>query len=260
MGWHCQVNFPFPGSPLVRHTRGMNTPPATNPYKRHRFPAEIISHCVWLYFRFCLSYRDVEELMAARGITLTYEAVRSWCLKFGQTYANELRRRRPRPGDKWHLDEVFLTIHGERHYLWRAVDQDGYVLDILVQRRRDKHAAKKFFRKLLKGLRYVPRVIITDKLRSYGAAKQEILPSIEHRQHRYLNNRAENSHQPTRQRERRMQRFKSPGHVQRFLSAYGPIASHFRPRRHLLPAPVYRQEMRQRFQAWQEMTGTPLAA
>jgi putative transposase len=244
----------------VWHTRGMNTPPATNPYKRHRFPAEIISHCVWLYFRFCLSYRDVEELMAARGITLTYEAVRSWCLKFGQTYANELRRRRPRPGDKWHLDEVFLTIHGERHYLWRAVDQDGYVLDILVQRRRDKHAAKKFFRKLLKGLRYVPRVIITDKLRSYGAAKQEILPSIEHRQHRYLNNRAENSHQPTRQRERRMQRFKSPGHVQRFLSAYGPIASHFRPRRHLLPAPVYRQEMRQRFQAWQEMTGTPLAA
>ena len=237
----------------------MNTPP-TNPYKRHRFPAEIISHCVWLYFRFCLSYRDVEELMAARGITLTYEAVRSWCLEFGQTYANELRRRRPRPGDKWHLDEVFLTIHGERHYLWRAVDQDGYVLDILMQRRRDKHAAKKFFRKLLKGLRYVPRVIITDKLRSYGAAKQEILPSVEHRQHRYLNNRAENSHQPTRQRERRMQQFKSPGHAQLFLSVYGPIISHFRPRRHLLPAPVYRQEMRQRFQAWQEIIGTPLAA
>jgi putative transposase len=238
----------------------MNRLPVSNPYKRHRFPAEIISHCVWLYFRFCLSYRDVEERMAARGVILTYEAVRSWCRKFGQAYANALRQRHPRPGDKWHLDEVFLTIHGERQYLWRAVDQDGYVLDILVQRRRDTHAAKKFFRKLLKGLRYVPRVIITDKLRSYGAAKQEILPSVEHRQHRYLNNRAENSHQPTRQRERRMQQFKSPGHAQRFLSVYGPIISHFRPRRHLLPAPVYRQEMRQRFQAWQEIIGTPLAA
>jgi putative transposase len=238
----------------------MNTPPTSHPYKRHRFPAEIISHCVWPYFRFCLSYRDVEELMAERGISLTYEAVRSWCRKFGQAYANQLRRRRPRPGDKWHLDEVFLTIRGVQHYLWRAVDQDGHVLDILVQSRRNKKAAKKFFRKLLKGLTYVPRVIITDKLKSYGAAKPEILPGVKHRQHRYLNNRAENSHQPTRQRERRMPRFKSPGHAQRFLSAYGPIASHFRPRRHLLPAPLYHQEMRQRFQAWQEMTGTPLAA
>jgi putative transposase len=135
---------------------------------------------------------------------------------------------------------VFLTIRGERHYLWRAVDQEGNILDILVQRQRNKKAAKKFFRKLLKGLRYDPRVIITDQLRSYGAAKREILPSVEHRQHRYLNNRAENSHQPTRQRERRLQRFKSPGHAQRFLSAYGPIASHFRPRRHRLSAPAYR--------------------
>jgi putative transposase len=180
--------------------------------------------------------------------------------KFGQSSANQLRRRRPRPGDKWHLDEVFLTIHGERHYLWRAVDQEGNILDILVQRRRDKHAAKKFFRKLLKGLTYVPRVIITDKLKSYGAAKREILPGVEHRQHRYLNNRAENSHLPTRQREQRMQRFKSPGHAQRFLAAYGPIASHFRPRRHLLPASVYRQEMAHRFQIWREITGTTMAA
>jgi putative transposase len=215
----------------------MNPPPASNPYKRHRFPAEIISHSVWLYYRFSLSYRDVEELMAERGVTLSHEAVRYWCRKFGQTYANALRRRQPRPGDKWHLDEVFLTINGQRHYLWRAVDQDGHVLDILVQRRRDKAAAKKFFRKLLKGLTYVPRVIITDKLPSYGAAKREILPGVEHRQHRYLNNRAENS----RQRERVMRRFKSAGHAQRFLSAYGPILSHFRPRRHLLPARVYRQ-------------------
>ena len=197
----------------------MNTPPAPNPYKRHRFPAEIISHCVWLYFRFCLSYRDVEELMAERGIILTYEAVRYWCRKFGQAYANQLRRRRPRPGDKWHLDEVFLTINGQRHYLWRAVDQHGHVLDILVQSRRNMKAAKRFFRKLLKGLTYVPRVIITDRLKSYGAALRESLPSVEHRQHRYLNNRAENSHQPTRQRERHMQGFKSPGHAQRFLAA-----------------------------------------
>jgi putative transposase len=234
----------------------MHTTVPPDSYKHHRFPAEIISHSVWLYYRFCLSYRDVEELLFARGIIVTYEAIRKWCHKFGQSYANQLRRRCPRPGDKWHLDEVFLTINKERHYLWRAVDQDGSTLDILVQRRRDKHAAKKFFRKLLKGLAYVPRVLITDKLKSYGAAKREILPSVEHRQQRYLNNRAENSHQPTRQRERRMQRFKSAGHAQRFLSAYGLIASHFRPRRHLLPAPEYRQEMAQRFQIWREITET----
>jgi putative transposase len=155
---------------------------------------------------------------------------------------------------------VFLPIKGERHYLWRAVDQDGNVLDILVQRRRDKRAAKKFFRKLLKGLTYVPRVIVTDKLKSYGAAKREILPGVEHRQHRYVNHRAENSHQPTRQRERRMQRFKSPGQAQRFLAAYGPIAQHFRPHRHRLFAPAYRHEMGNRFQSWQEITSPALAA
>src|SRR2546425_6597748 len=237
------------------------TPSATpDRYKHHRFPAEIISHGVWLYYRFCLSHRDVEELLFARGVLVTYEAIRKWCGKFGQDYANQLRRRRPRPGDKWHLDEVFLTIHGERHYLWRAVDQDGNVLDILVQRRRDKNAAKRCFRKLLKGCQYVPRVIITDKLKSYGAAKREILPGVEHRQHRYLNNRAEHSHQPTRQRERRMQGFKSPGHAQRFLSAYGLIAQHVRPRRHLLPAAAYRDEMKHRFESWAEITGTKRAA
>jgi putative transposase len=233
---------------------------STPTYKNHRFPPDIISHAVWLYFRFCLSYRDVEELLFARGIIVTYEAIRKWCRKFGQSYANELRHRRPGPGDKWHLDEVFLTINGERHYLWRAVDQDGHILDILVQSRRNKKAAKKFFRKLLKGLTYAPRVIITDKLKSYEAAKREIMPGVEHRQHRYLNNRAENSHQPTRQRERRMQGFKSAGHAQRFLSAYGPIAQHFRPRRHLLPAPEYRRELGQRFRTWQDITHLPTAA
>ena len=236
--------------------------PAANPerYKNHRFPPEIISHAVWLYFRFTLSYRDVEEMMLARGIVVTYEAIRQWCRKFGQDDANQIRRRRPRPGDKWHLDEVFLTINGERYYLWRAVDQDDNVLDILVQSRRNKKAAKKFFRKLLKGLQYVPRVVITDKLRSYGAAKREILPGVEHRQSRYLNNRCENSHRPTRQRERRMQGFKSDGHAQRFLSAFGPIFQHFRPRRHLLSASEYRDEMSNRFDSWAEMTGTKRAA
>src|SRR5918999_2166891 len=237
----------------------MNTSAPTNHYKGHRFPVEIISHGVWLDFRFCLSYRDVEELLFVRGVMVSYEAIRKWCRKFGQAYANQLRRRRPRPGDKWHMDEVVLTINGKRHYLWRAVDQEGHVLDILVQRRRNKQAAKKFFRKLLKGLTYVPRVIVTDKLKSYEAAKREILPGVEHRQHRYLNNRAENSHQPTRQREQRMQRFKSPGHAQRFLSAYGPIAQHFRPRRHRLSAQAYRQEMRRRFAIWRDITGLPTA-
>jgi putative transposase len=172
----------------------MNSLPTPNLYKRHCVPADIISHCVWLYFRFCLSYRDVEELMAERDVLLTYEVVRYWCRKFGQAYAHQLRRQRPRPGDTWHLDEVFLTIDGERYYLRQAVDWDGHVLDILVQRRRDKKVAKKFFHKLLKGLTYVPRVLVTDKPQSYGAAKREVLPSVEHRQHRYLNNRAENSH------------------------------------------------------------------
>jgi putative transposase len=246
--------------PINRREAAMHTAAPTHPDKHHRFPAEIISHGVWLYFRCCLRYRDVEELLLARGVIVTYEAIRKWCRKFGQAYANQLRCRRPKPGDKWHLDEVFLTIHGERHYLWRAVDQDGDVLDILVQGRRNKHAAKRFFRKRLKGLRYVPRVIITAKLASYGAAKRELLPGVEHRQHRYLNNRAENSPQPTRQRERRMQGFKVPGQAQRFLSASGPIAQHFRPRRHLLSAPDYRHEMEQRFRIWDEITGAVMAA
>jgi putative transposase len=229
-------------------------------YQRHRFPPAIIAHAVWLYFRFALSYRDVEELLAARGVVVTYETIRQWCQKFGQAYANELRRRRPRPGDMWHLDDVFISIMGETHYLWRAVDQAGNVLDILVQRRRNKAAAKKFFRRLLKGLQYIPRVVITDKLASYESAKREVLPSVEHRRHKGLNNRAENAHQPTRERERRMRRFKSPGHAQRFLAADGPIASHFRPRRHRLSAATYRQTRAERFAIWGEVAGIAAAA
>jgi len=237
--------------------RTNTTPPN---YKGFRFLSEIISHAVWLYFRFSLSFRDVEELLAQRGIVVSYETVRQWCLKFGQTYANELRRRHPHCGDKWHLDEVFLTIRSERQYLWRAVDQDGNVLDILVQSRRNKHAAKRFFRKLLKELQYVPRVIITDKLKSYAAAKREILPGVEHRQHKGLNNRAENSHQPTRLREKKMRRFKSAKQAQRFLSAFGPISGHFQPRRHRLSAGEYRAFLQDRFLVWNEVTRGKQAA
>ncbi len=233
----------------------MKTNTAAPSYKRYRYPAEIIAHTVWLYFRFSLSFRDVEELMATRGVILSYETVRRWTLKFGQQYANELKRRRPHPGDTWHLDEVFLTIQGKAVYLWRAVDQHGNVLDILVQSRRNKAAAKKFFRRLLKGCEYVPRVIVTDKLASYGAAKREVLPSVKHRQHKRLNNRAENSHQPTRQRERTMRRFKSAGHAQRFLSTHGPIRDHFCPRRHRLGAHAYKEERGRRFLMWTEVTG-----
>ena len=238
----------------------MKEHPAAPDYKRHRFPPEIIAHAVWLYCRFARSYRDVEELLAARGVILTDETVRQWCRKFGQAYANALRRRRPRPGDKWHLDEVFISINGTTHYLWRAVDHDGNVLDILVQSRRNKQAARKFFRRLLKNLASVPRVLISDKLASYGAARQDVLPSVEHRRHKGLNNRSENSHQPTRERERRMRRFKSPGHAQRFLAAYGPIASHFRPRRHRLTAHAYRETRTGRFATWRAVTGSPAMA
>lgn len=167
---------------------------------------------------------------------VSHESIRRWCAKFGQAYANGLRRRRARPGGKWHLDEVYVKINGTTHYLWRAVDQDGNVLDVLVQSRRNTKAAKRFFRKLLTGLQYVPRVLVTDKLASYGVAHRELMGSVTHRQSKYLNNRAENSHQPTRQRERAMKRVKSARHAQRFLSAFSGISPHFRPQRHLLSA------------------------
>jgi putative transposase len=238
----------------------MTSPAHTACYQHHRVPCEIIRHGVWLYYRLPLSYRDVEELLCVRGVTVSYDAIRQWCLKVGQEYANRLRRRRPWPGDKWPLAEAFLTINGERHYSWRAVDQDDHVRDILVPRRDNKQAAKKSFRKLLQGLRYVPRVVIADKLKSYGAAKREILPGVAHRQSRYLNNRCENSHRPTRQGEYRLQGFKAPGHAQRFLSAYGPIAQHFRPRRPLLSASEYRAERGKRCESWGQITGPERAA
>jgi putative transposase len=192
--------------------------------------------------------------MATRGVLVSYETVRCWCDKFGKQYADGLRRRRARSGDKWHLDEVFLKINGVTHYLWRAVDQNGVVLDILVQPKRDRFAAIRFFSRLLRATGRKPRVIITDKLRSYGAAKRVVMPGVAHRQHRYLNNRAENSHQPTRERERRMRRFKSARHAQKFVEVHGIVASHFRPRRHLLSAADYRELRSKRFRIWNEVT------
>ena len=224
-------------------------------YSGYRFPALIISHCTWLYFRFALSYRDVEEMMAERGVTISYESIREWCLKFGGMYTKRIRSCRGRLGDRWHLDEMFIRINGTQQYVWRAVDQDGEILDILVQSRRNKRAAKKFFRWLLKGMGYVPRLIITDKLRSYEAAKAEVMPSVEHRRDKGLNNRAENAHQSSRERERRMRGFKSPGHAQRFLSTFGVITSFFRPGRHLLAAGNYCEIMRKRFTEWREFVG-----
>ena len=228
--------------------------PPPDPHYRHRFPAEIISQAVWLYYTFSLSFRDVELLLAERGIIVSYETVRRWCEKFGESFANRLRRRRPRQGDKWHLDEVFIRIQGVQHYLWRAVDQNGVVLDVLVQKRRDGKAARRFFRRLLKGLQYEPRVIVTDRLKSYGVAQRGLLPKVEHRQSRYLNNRAENSHRPTRRRERQMQRFKSPEQAQDFLFAHAFIHGHFHPRRHKMSANVYRSIRSEAFKVWQQET------
>ncbi len=225
-----------------------------SPYAGHRFPIEIISHTVWLYYRFSLSFRDIEEMLAARGVKVTYEAIRLWCLKFGHQFASGIRRRQGRLGDTWHLDEVFVSIKGTRHYLWRAVDQDGDVLDILVQRKRNTKAAKRFFRKLLKGLRYVPRKIVTDKLGSYSAARREVMPTVEHVRDKGSNNRAENSHRVTRQRERQMRRFKSAGQMQRFLSAHGPINNVFRVGRHLMKAKHYRIMRDRGFALWHEVT------
>ena len=188
-------------------------------YKRHRFPPEIVAHAVWLNFRFPLSLRLVEEMLLERGIVVSYETIRVWAVKVGAECARRLKRKAPSRHDIWHLDEAVISIRGEKRYLWRAVDQDGTVLDVLVQARRSAGAAKRFFKRLLKELQYVPRVLITDKLKSYGVAQRELLPDVEHRQSHYLNNRDENSHRATRRRERQMQRFKSPRQAQRFLSA-----------------------------------------
>ena len=223
-------------------------------YHGYRFPPEIIGHAVWLYHRFGLSFRDTEDLLAQRGVTVTYETIRRWCRTFGPQYARALRRRRGQMGDTWYLDELFVTIQGQRQYLWRAVDEDGDVIDILVQSRRNRRAAEPFLRKLLKGQGQEPRRLITDKLRSYSAALRTVMPSVVHCTDQYANNRAEVSHQPTRQRERQMRRFKSAGHVLRFASVHGLVQNLFRVGRHLLRAVHHRLLRRRAFQVWDAVT------
>ena len=197
-------------------------------YSGYQFPPEIISYAIWAYHRFCLSLRDVEDLLAERGIVVTYETIRLWCQKFGPDYAPNLKRRQGRLADHRHLDEVFLRINGRLQYLWRAIDQDGDVIDILMQPRRDRRAAERFFRRLLRGQGREPLRIITDRLRSYSAAIRTSFCHVAHTTERYSNNRMEASHQPTRQRERQMRRFKSASQAQRFLSLHGVVHNLFR--------------------------------
>jgi len=222
----------------------------TNIYAGYRYPSQMISHAVWLYHRFTLSFRDIEELLAARGITVSVETVRNGCDKFGQRYCSKIRKNRGRLGDTWYLDEVFIKVNGVLHYLWRAVDKEGDELDILVQKRRHKKAAMKFFRKLLKSQQTAPLKIVTDKLRSYSAAKREIMPKVDHSTQQYENNRCELSHQPSRQQERQMRKFKSQGQAQRFLSCHGTVNNLFRLGRHLLKALNYRTLRTRAFKEW----------
>jgi len=219
-------------------------------YKGHRFPPEIIQYAVWLYHRFSLSHRDIEDLLAERGITVTYESIRLWCIKFGLQYVRRLKKKHQGYGDTFFIDEVFVKIDGKQHYLWRAVDQDGEIVDVFLQRRRDGKAAKRFFKRLLKAHRMEPRKIVTDKLRSYGVAHRELIPDTIHDTSQYANNRAELSHQPTRVRERGMRRFKSTQQAQRFLTVHAAVHNLFNLGRHLVSAKNYRFFRLRAFASW----------
>ncbi|MCP3671211.1 MAG: IS6 family transposase [Gammaproteobacteria bacterium] len=226
--------------------------PTKSPYHGYRFSPEIIDHAVWLNHRFCLSFRDVEDLLVERRIAVSYETIRSWCNKFGPAYARKVKKHRGSLGDTWYLDEVYIvTAQGERRYLWRAVDQDGDVLDILVQKHKDRRAAVFFFKKLMKGQGCTARLLITDKLPSYSAARKVIMPTSMHCHERYANNRAEVSHEHTRAQERR---FKSPDQVQRFLTVHSQVHNLIRIGRHLLRAANYRLLRSRSFETWQQVT------
>ena len=221
-------------------------------YKHHRFPPEIIQHAVWLYHRFNLSHRDIEDLLAKRRIAVSYEAIRLWCNKFGPRFARNLRRKHQGFGDTFFIDEVFLKIQGKQHYLWRAVDQDGEVVDVFLQKRRDGKAAKRFFKRLLRNHQGEPRKIVTDKLGSYGVAHRELIPETIHDTSRYANNRAELSHEPTRVRERGMRKFKSIEQAQRFLGAHAAVYNLFNLGRHLISAEIYRYFRIRAFASWKK--------
>ena len=221
-----------------------------NTYKRHRFPPDIISYAVWLYHRFDLSHRDIEDLLAERGITVSYETIRLWCIKFGAKHARRMKRKHRGYGDTFYIDEVFVRINGKQHYLWRAVDQDGEVVDVYLQGKRDGVAAKRFFKRLLRSHGSEPRRIVTDKLRSYGVAHRELMPDVIHDTSQYANNRAEQSHEATRIRERGMKKFKSVRQAQRFLSAHAVVSNLFNLGRHLVRAQHYRDLRMRAFTVW----------
>ena len=222
-------------------------------YRGYRFPPDVIAHAVWLYHRFTLSLRDIEDLLAERGITVSYETIRQWCATFGPYYARRIKKTMGQRGDYWFLDEVTVSIQGQRHYLWRAVDQDADVIEVLVQKRKDTHAAKRFFIRLLKSQRHTPIGLTTDRLGSYRAAKRQVMPSVAHCQDRYANNRAEVSHEHTRAQERQMRGFRSDGYAQRFLSVHGQFHNLFRLGRHLLRAKNYRILRSRAFGTWSEV-------
>ena len=219
-------------------------------YKRHRFPSDIISYAVWLYYRFNLSHRDIEDLLAERGITVSREAIRLWCIKFGAIYTRRLKRKHRGFGDTFFIDEVFVKINGKQHYLWRAVDQDGEVVDVYLQTKRDGAAAKRFFKRLLRSHGGESRRIVTDKLRSYGVAHRDLISETIHSTGQYENNRAEQSHEATRVRERGMRKFKSVRQAQRFLGAQSAVANLFNLGRHLVRAQHYRDLRVSAFSEW----------
>jgi putative transposase len=221
-----------------------------NTYKLRRFPLDIISYAVWLYHRFILSHRDIEDLLAERGITVSHESIRLWCIKFGALYARRLKRKHHGYGDTFFIDEVFVKINGKQHYLWLAVDQDGEVVDVFLQAKRDGAAAKRFFRRLIRKHEGEPRKIMTDKLRSYGVAHRELIPQTTHGTEQYENNRAEQSHEATRVRERGMRRFKSISQAQRFVTAHAAVQNLFDPGRHLVRAEHYRDLRVTAFNEW----------
>ena len=224
-----------------------------NTYKHHRFTPDIISYAVWVYYRFNLSYRDVEDLLAERGIEVSYEAIRLWVNKFGTKYARRLKRRHRGYGDTFYIDEVFVKINGKQHYLWRAVDQDGEVVDVYLQSRRDGAAAKRFFERLKMNHQGDPRKIVTDKLRSYPVAHREVMPDTIHVTDRYANNRIEQSHESTRVRERVMRRFKSMVQAQRFVTTHAAVQNLFNLGRHLLRAHQYRNLRINAFNEWRRI-------
>ena len=219
-------------------------------YKRHRFPPDIISYAVWLYYRFNLSHRDIEDLLAERGITVSREAIRLWCIKFGAIYTRRLKRKHQGYGDTFYIDEVFVRINGKQHYLWRAVDQDGEVVDVYLQTKRDGAAAKRFFKRLLQNHGGEPRKIVSDKLRSYPVAHRKVIPEAIHVTDQYANNRAEQSHEATRVRERGMRRFKSIKQAQRFLGTHAAVSNLFNLGRHLVSAGHYRNLRVSAFAEW----------